>query len=120
MLPEVVKGTELEAVRMFLGSSTPAGFMKAVDVETTTFFRDEARRSVPTPPLSKMVCRAVFESFGFLSCSKPLSCPDVPEADIDIGLGCIFRFEDDSGAPTLVGVPVEFETCTSSIEVYHP
>ena len=84
--------------------------MKAVDAEAATFFRDVARRSVPTPPFSKMVCLAVFESFIFWSFSKPLSCPDVPEADIDIGLGCIFRFEDDSGAPAVVGVLVELET----------
>lgn len=74
--------------------------MKVVDVEVIAFFQDGARRSVPTPPLSKMVCLAVFVSF----CSKPLSCPDVPEADIEIGLRCIFRFEDDSEAFAVVGV----------------
>jgi hypothetical protein len=77
--------------------------MNEVDVEVTTFFRDGARRSVPTPPLSKMVCLAVFEFLGFWSCSKPFSCPDVPVADIEIGLGCIFRLEDDSGEPAVVG-----------------
>jgi hypothetical protein len=96
--------SEIGKDRFFLGSSTPAGFMNEVDIEAT-FFRDEVRRSVPTPPLSKIVCLAVFDSFNFWSCSKPLSCPDVPEADIDIGLGCIFRFEDDSGEPTFAGVP---------------
>lgn len=97
--------SELGKDRRFVGSSTPLGFMKEVDVEATIFFRDGARRSVPTPPLSKMVCLAVFDSFDFWSCSKPFSCPDVPEADIEIGLGCIFRFEDDSGEPAVVGVP---------------
>ena len=86
ILPEVGKEW------IFLGSSTPAGFMKVVDVEVIAFFRVGARRSVPTPPLSKMACLAVFASFG----SKPLSCPDVPEADIEMGLRCIFRFEDAS------------------------
>jgi hypothetical protein len=91
---------------IFLGSSTPAGFMKAVDVEVRAFLREGARRSVPTPPLSKMVCLAVFVSF----CSKPLSSPDVPEADIEIGLGCIFRFEDDPEASAVVGGPDSWTT----------
>ena len=77
--------------------------MKIDDVEVVVFLRDEARRSVPTPPLSKMVCLAVFVSFS--SCSKPFSCPDVPEADNEIGLRCIFRFEDDSEASAVVGEP---------------
>lgn len=80
--------------------------MKAVDVEVIAFFRDGARRSVPTPPLSKMASRAVFVSF----CSNPLSCPDVPEANIEIGLRCIFRFEDDSEASAVVGVPESWTT----------
>ena len=92
--------------------------MKPVDIEAATFLRDGARRSVPTPPLSNMVCLAVFDSFGFWSWSKPLSCLDVPEADIDIGLGCIFRFEDDSEAPEVVGASVEFGVWSTSVEVY--
>ena len=76
--------------------------MKEVEAEVTTFFRDGARRSVPTPPLSKMVCLAVF---GFWSCSKPSSCPDVPEVDIEIGLGCIFCFKDGLGESAVVEVP---------------
>ena len=75
--------------------------MKVVDVEAIAFFREGARRSVPTPPFSKMACLAVFDSF----CSKPLSCPDVPEADIEIGRLCNFRFEDDSEASAVVGEP---------------
>lgn len=100
ILPEVGKE------RIFLGSSTPAGFTKVVDVEVVVFLRDGARRSVPTPPLSKMACRAVFVSFS----SKPLIFPDVPEADIVIGLGCIFRFEDDSGASAVVVAPESWTT----------
>ena len=92
---------------IFLGSSTPAGFMKVVDVELIAFFRAGARRSVPTQPLSKIACLAVFVSFF---CSKPLSCPDVPDADIEIGLRCIFRFGDDSEASAVVGGPESWTT----------
>jgi hypothetical protein len=54
---------------------------------------------------------AVFVSF----CSKPLSCPDVPEADIEIGLQCIFRFEDDSEASAIVEGPESWTT--SGVEI---
>jgi hypothetical protein len=75
--------------------------MKVVDVDVVAIFRDGTRRSVPTPPLSKMDCLAVFVSF----CSKPLSRPDVREADIEIGLRCIFRFGDDSESSAVAGEP---------------
>jgi hypothetical protein len=81
--------------------------MKVVDAELIAFFRGGARRSMPTPPLSKIVCLAK-------RIRKPLSCPDVPEADIEIGLQCIFRFEDDSEASAIVEGP-EIWT-TSGIE----
>lgn len=57
--------SEVDKDWIFLGSSTPTGFMKEEVEAEITFLRDGARRSVPTPPLSKMACRAVLESLGF-------------------------------------------------------
>jgi hypothetical protein len=47
--------------------------------------------STPTPPVSKIICFAVFASLGSLSSSNPRNCPDFPHADIEIGLGWILR-----------------------------
>ena len=68
---------------------------------------------MPTPPLSKIACLAVFVSFS----SNPLSCPEVPEADIEIGLRCIFRLGDDSEASAVVEGP-ERQT-TSGVDAYN-
>ena len=74
-----------------IGSSTPAGFMNVLGTDVAVSFRAGARMSTPTPPVSKINCFAVLASLGGLSSSNPRSCPDFPEADIEIGLGWILR-----------------------------